>query len=74
MVQKKEDKQLLGLAGEYGVCSELAKRGIIANMTFGNNKAVDVTFVNRDKKQISIQVKTSRSSRIVTGFFQKYKT
>jgi hypothetical protein len=32
---------LLHLAGEYRVCSELNKRGIFATITYGNHKGVD---------------------------------
>jgi hypothetical protein len=70
-----DEKHYLNLAGEYGVCSELAKRGITANITLGHHKAADVLVVDTNtKRAIIIEVKTTRSDRIVTGFFQKYKT
>ena len=73
MKQKQLDKHFLNLTGEYGVCSELAKRGITANLTLGNFKAVDVLFADLANKKIwTIEVKTTSSNRVVTGFFQKY--
>lgn len=72
---KQQKRYLLNLAGEFGVCSELAKRNILPNLTFGNYKSADILVINsNNKKSISIEVKTSNSKRIVTGFFQKYKT
>jgi hypothetical protein len=73
--QTTDEKHYLNLAGEYGVCSELAKRGIMANLTFGHHKAADVLVVNTNsKKAVIVEVKTTRSNRVVTSFFQKYKT
>ncbi len=68
-------KHFLGLAGEYLVCAELAKKEINASLTFGNHKSIDIIASNpTNNKSCFIQVKTSNSSRILTGFFQKYKT
>lgn len=73
MKQKQLEKHFLNLSGEYGVCSELAKRGITANLTLGNFKAVDIIFADlTNKKMWTIEVKTTASDRVVTGFFQKY--
>lgn len=75
MKQKQEEKHFLNLSGEYGVCAELAKRQIHSSLTYGNHKAADIIAVNPETKKISIiEVKTTRSNRVVTGFFQKYKT
>ena len=60
------------MAGEYGVCAELLKRGFAASITFGNMKATDIIILMSDKKYKRIEVKTSRNTRFVTGFFQKY--
>ena len=66
------DKQKLSMAGEYGVCAELSKRGFDVSITMGNSKAVDI-FVHLDDGSFKrIEVKTTRSNRFVTGFFQKY--
>lgn len=60
------------MTGEYGVCAELCKRGFDASITFGNMKATDIIILMPDKTYRRIEVKTSRKTRFVTGFFQKY--
>ena len=65
------EKYRLCLAGEFGVCSELSKLGYDVNITMGNAKAVDVVLF-KNGSCVRIEVKTSRSSRFVTNFFQKY--
>ena len=62
----------IGMAGEFGVCSELYKRGYNASITLGNKKAVDIYVAIANDRYISIEVKTSRNTKIVTGLFQKY--
>jgi hypothetical protein len=75
MKKTQSQKHFLGLAGEYAVCAELAKNEINATLTIGNHKAVDVIATNpTNNKACFIQVKSTDSTRIVTGFFQKYKT
>ncbi|MDD4848362.1 MAG: hypothetical protein PHR53_06335 [Bacteroidales bacterium] len=69
-----EEKHFLNLSGEYGVCSELAKQNIYSSLTYGNHKAADVVVFNhKTNKALVIEVKTTKSERFVTGFFQKYK-
>ena len=68
-----EEKSFLSMAGEYGVCSELHKRKIAANITLGNEKAVDVVIIS-DNDVWKIQVKTTNKNKFVTGFFQKFLT
>ncbi len=68
------DKYHLNLAGEYRVCAELLKRGIFATVTFGNMKGCDVVAVGSNQRAAKVEVKTSQSTRFVTGFYQKYKT
>lgn len=72
MAKLQIEKYRLSMAGEFGVCSELYKRGYDALITLGNKKAVDVYTVTSNNRQIRIEVKTSRNAKIVTGFFQKY--
>ena len=75
MKKTQSQKHFLGLAGEYAMCTELAKNEINASLTLGNHKAVDIIATNPiNNKLCFIQVKASDSARIVTGFFQKYKT
>ena len=71
--EKQKKKQFLNLAGEYGVCSELHKRGITASITYGMSKAADIV-ITKDKRAYVIEVKTSSGERVVTKFFQKYPT
>lgn len=72
-MSKSISKYLISLSGEYGVCSELAKRGVLASITLGNLKSTDI-IINSIKESIlySIEVKTSKTGRFVTGFFQKF--
>lgn len=74
MSKPSAEKARLSIAGEYGVASELCKRGYDASLTFGNAKAVDIiiTDLNNCNLYKTIEVKTTRSNRFVTGFFQKY--
>lgn len=73
IMSKSTEKYLTSLSGEYGVCSELAKRGILASITFGNLKSTDIIINSiQDSKLYSLEVKTSRKAKFVTGFFQKY--
>lgn len=75
MKQKQEEKHFLNLSGEYGVCAELSKQQITASLTYGNHKAADILVIDPEtRKALVLEVKTTRSNRIVTGFFQKYKT
>ncbi len=68
---KQEEKYFLNIAGEYAVCSELAKRNIQANLTLGNKKAIDIIVLKEESKAITIEVKTTNKNRIVTNFFSK---
>jgi hypothetical protein len=66
------DKDLLNLAGEYRVCSELLKRGVFATITYGHRKAVDVyTISDRQERALKIEVKTSQKGRFVTSLSRK---
>ena len=67
-------KTRLGMAGEYAVASELLRRGKDVSLTLGNAKAVDVFVYNLNSDFQTIEVKTSKSKRFVTNFFQKYPT
>lgn len=67
-----KNKYDIGMAGEFGVCSELYKRGYDASITLGNKKAVDIYVAIANGRYISIEVKTSINTKIVTDFFKKY--
>ena len=50
---------LVGVTGEYFVCAELGKRGILALLTPKNNPLFDVVAVSADaSRTVTIQVKT----------------
>ena len=72
MTLNQKEKYRLSMVGEYGVCSELSKRGYDVSLTMGNAKAVDVFVFKQDNTCRRIEVKTSRSTKFVTGFFRKY--
>lgn len=74
MKQTQQEKHFLNLAGEFSVCAELFKRRIHAHMTFGNHKATDILIVDKNKRVLTIEVKTSMSNKFVTGFFNKFPT
>jgi hypothetical protein len=58
-VKKVSSNILNGLAGEYSVCAELCRRGILALPTPKNNPYFDVAAIHpKSFKSISIQVKT----------------
>ena len=71
MTTTAKEKYQLSMAGEYGVCAELSKRGFDVSITMGNAKAVDI-FVVIGTVLRRIEVKTTRSTKFVTNFFQKY--
>ena len=55
------DGQVSGLAGEFFVAAELLKRGILASVTFGNAKAIDLLAHNPATGQnFTVQVKALR--------------
>jgi hypothetical protein len=55
----KSSNNLVGVTGEYYVCAELGKRGILALLTPKNNPLFDIVAVTPNaKRTITIQVKT----------------
>jgi len=55
----KQSNNLTGVTGEYYVCAELGKRGILALLTPKNNPLFDVVAVDTEAlRMVSIQVKT----------------
>ncbi len=54
-----KNKNLVGTTGEYLVCAELGKLGILALLTPKNNPLFDIVAVSPDaSKTVTIQVKT----------------
>ena len=67
------EKNLISLAGEMRVCSELLKRGLSASITFGNAKATDIIVTGRNNRFIRVEVKTSKNGKnFVTNYYPKY--
>lgn len=59
-MQAKLLKELLGLAGEYAVASELCKRGMYAQLTLGSHKHTDI-LIETETRMLRISVKTKQS-------------
>ena len=59
------DGQITGLAGEFYVAAELLKRDLLASITFGSAKAVDI-FAHNPKtgRTYSVQVKACRKANV----------
>ncbi|MFA6402891.1 MAG: hypothetical protein WCX31_14920 [Salinivirgaceae bacterium] len=54
-----KSNNLVGVTGEYFVCAELGKRGILALLTPKNNPLFDIVAVSPDaSRTVTIQVKT----------------
>ena len=66
------EKAFLSRTGEFGTLSELLKRNLDARITIGNTKAMDIQVMYPDGNWKCIEVKTSRSKRFVTNYWQKY--
>jgi len=50
----------VGLAGEYYVLAQLTARGMVATLTLGNTKGVDILVTNQElNKLFKVEVKTS---------------
>jgi hypothetical protein len=57
------DKNGISLAGEYAVLSQLHSRGLVANLTLGNTKHVDVLVYNPvTERMAKCEVKTNTNS------------
>jgi len=57
---------LAGVAGEYFVAAELSRRGLIASISLGNTRGIDILATNAEaSRSITIQCKTSQVARKV---------
>ena len=64
----KKSNNLVGVTGEYFVCAELGKQGILALLTPKNNPIFDIVAVSPDaSRTVTIQVKTM-SERNIQGW------
>ena len=60
-MSNKIPKEILGLAGEYAVASEICRLGFYAQITYGRWKNIDVLAVNPDTgKTVLIEVKAKQ--------------
>lgn len=60
----KIEKSLLGIAGEYFVAAELARRNIYAQLTLGNQKRTDLLiFSSTTNKVLKVEVKSKQSTK-----------
>ena len=55
----KLSSELLSLAGEYAVASELCRRGLYSQLTLGHHKRTDI-LIETELKMFRIQVKANR--------------
>jgi hypothetical protein len=54
--------ELLSLAGEYAVASELCRRGLYSQLTLGNHKRTDI-LIETESKMFRIQVKAKQAGQ-----------
>lgn len=55
-------KECIGLAAEFAVASELCKRGIYAQLTFGNKKRTDILVMSEHDLFTRIEVKAKQGT------------
>src|SRR5258708_39851365 len=61
-------KELLGLAGEYAVASELCRRGVYAQLTLGNHKQTDILVETEDHMlRVSVKAKQGNEWPSIAG-------
>lgn len=66
------DKEIIGLAGEYAVASELCRRGAYCQLTLGNRKKTDlIVDQNGEWSRISVKSKQKRGWPSVKGIWEK---
>lgn len=71
MRQTHAEKQMLNTIGKFGVISELLKRNHSVSMHEGKH-CRDVVINSTNTNPLFIKVKTSRTNRFVTNFWQRY--
>lgn len=60
MINALISREILGLAAEFAVASELCRRGIYAQLTLGNRKTTDLLVDAEGGRMIRIQVKAKQ--------------
>ena len=66
---EKNERQKIGMAGEFLVAGKLFKLGLQVSVTFGNAKGIDLMARKENGKNYSIQVKTQKNKK--EDFFLK---
>lgn len=66
-------KQELGMAGEYYVAAELARRGWIVTLTLKNSPIADILAFREDKGLRLVQVKTCRGGALTWLMNEKHE-
>ena len=56
------DKNMVGMAAEFAVASELARRNIYAQPTFGNLKRTDLLILGKTGKLLKIEAKGKQTT------------
>jgi hypothetical protein len=56
-------RECLGLAGEFAVASELCRRNIYAQLTFGNKKRTDILIMSENENFMRIEVKAKQKAK-----------
>jgi hypothetical protein len=70
MATKRRDTALTEMAGEFLAAGQLLKRGLLASVTMGHAKAIDVLVHNeKTQKDFHVQVKTIRAKG--SGWFMQ---
>ena len=71
-MQAKLSKELLGLAGEYAVASELCRRGVYSQLTLGNHKQTDILVETKDHMlRISVKAKQGKEWPSIVGLSRR---
>jgi hypothetical protein len=58
----KVDKSVLSMAGEFAVAAELCRRNRYTQLTFGNQKSMDLMILSGSDRFIKIEVKSKQGS------------
>jgi hypothetical protein len=72
------DKSQTGLAGEFFTLAQLTRKGLVATLTLGNTKGVDILVTNQEiNKLYKVEVKTSvtkpgRATLFGDGYFHSW--
>lgn len=68
MGKSQTEKQHIQMSGEFGVVSELFRRGVQATITYGNSKSADVFVISRrGARAAKVEVKSSVIKQWIVG-------